>query len=99
MKCSFLLRGGLRAAVLLSALSAVPAAAQGQRPPDHITSDEAIACIRAATASQAGRVEGLEVEVRAGKVICEVEIVAENGRKSEVHVDVSTNQVVDTRPD
>lgn len=98
MKCS-LFPVRLPAAVVLGACFAGSVAAQGQRPAENITAEEAIACIRAATASEGGRVDGLEVEVKAGRVICEVEIVGENGRKSEVRVDVSTNEVIDTRPD
>jgi uncharacterized membrane protein YkoI len=92
-------RSGLACAVLLVALSASSLSAQGQRPAENITAEQAISCIRTAIASHPGRVAGLDVDIKGGKAICEVEIAGEDGRKMELQVDVSTNQVVSSQPD
>ena len=92
-------RNGIASILLLVAFSASSLSAQGQRPAENVTSDQAIACIKTAIASHPGRVEGLDIDVKTGKVLCEVEIVGENGRKMELQVDVNTNQVVASKPD
>jgi uncharacterized membrane protein YkoI len=92
-------RQGKAAVLLLVVFSAGSLSAQGQRPAENITSEQAITCIRTAIASHPGRVESLDVDIKSGKVLCEVEIAGENGRNTELHVDVSSNQVVDSQPD
>jgi uncharacterized membrane protein YkoI len=69
-------------------------AAQSPGADEAITPEQAIECIRTAVAATPGRVEGMEVDREKGQLLCEVEIVAENGSKAEVHVDVSANKVV-----
>lgn len=90
---------GIASVLLLTGFSASALFAQGQKPAENITSEQAIACIQTAIAKHPGRVESLDVDVKAGKVLCEVEIAGEGGRKMELHVDVTTNQVVESRPD
>jgi uncharacterized membrane protein YkoI len=69
-------------------------AAQTPQSHEGITPEQAIECIRTATASTPGRVEGLDVDRERGQLLCEVEIVAENGAKSEIHIDVATSKIV-----
>jgi uncharacterized membrane protein YkoI len=69
-------------------------AAQSPQAQEAITPEQAIECIRTAIAATPGRVEGLEVEREKGQLFCEVEIVAENGTRSEIHIDVATSQIV-----
>lgn len=92
-------RNGFVCVVLIAAFSASSLSAQGQRPADNVTSEQAIACIQTAVASNPGRIEGIDIDVKAGKVLCEVEIIGANGRKMELHIDVNTNKVVESRPD
>jgi uncharacterized membrane protein YkoI len=92
-------RSGLAGLLLLGVLCATPLAAQNQAPAESITSEQAMACLRTAVASHPGRIKSLDVDVKGGKVLCEVEIAGENGRETELHIDVTTNQVVSSRPD
>jgi uncharacterized membrane protein YkoI len=69
-------------------------AAQTPQSPEAVTPEQAIECIRTATAATPGRVEGLEVEREKGQLLCEVEVVAENGTRSEIHIDVATSRIV-----
>lgn len=68
--------------------------AQNAPTQEAITPEQAIECIRTATGTTPGRVEGLDVELERGQLVCEVEIVAENGAKSELHIDVATNKIL-----
>jgi hypothetical protein len=63
-------------------------------PPEALTADEAIACIRTAVAAQAGWIKDVEGDKDGGKRLCEVELVDETGKRHKLHVDVQTNQVV-----
>jgi uncharacterized membrane protein YkoI len=64
-----------------------------------LTADQTIACIRTALAAQPGMINEVEAEEKSGQHLCEVEIIAENGQKYELHVDVATNQVVKVEKD
>jgi hypothetical protein len=72
-------------------------AAPADRPPETLTADEAIACIRTAVAAQAGWVKEVEGDDDGGKRLCEVKIVDEAGKRHTLHIDVQTNQVVKTK--
>jgi uncharacterized membrane protein YkoI len=78
---------------VLALSAAGPTSAQAQVPPESVTAEQAIACIKTALAARQGRLKDLEIEVKSGKTMCEVEIVDTNGRKVEVHVDVAANTV------
>jgi hypothetical protein len=69
-------------------------AATSSQSTSALTADEAIACIRAAVAAQAGLVKEVEGDDEKGKRLCEVKIVDETGKRHKLHVDVQTNQVV-----
>lgn len=69
-------------------------AAQNANSDEGVTAEQAIACIKTAAANAPGRVESLEVDRERGQLMCEVEIVADDGSESEVHIDVATNKVV-----
>jgi uncharacterized membrane protein YkoI len=92
-------RIGLAGVVLLGLFCVSSLSAQAAPPAESITSEQAMACLKTAIASHPGRVKSLDVDIKAGKVLCEVEIAGENGREMELHVDVSTDQVVSSRPD
>jgi uncharacterized membrane protein YkoI len=44
-------------------------------------------------------IKEVEAEEKSGQHRCEVEIIAENGQKYELHVDVATNQVIKVEKD
>jgi len=69
-------------------------AAQNAKSDEGITAEQAIDCIKTAVANAPGRVESLEVDRERAQLMCEVEIVADDGSESEVHIDVATNKVV-----
>ena len=58
-----------------------------------VPAEQVIASIRTAVAAKPGDVHGVEIENEAGKTICEVEILAQDGKTYEVEVDVATNTV------
>ncbi len=58
-----------------------------------------IASIKTAVAAKPGNVRAVEVENEGGKTICEVEILAQDGKTYEVEVDVATNTVVEVEAD
>jgi len=60
-----------------------------------IPAEQVIASIRTAVAAKPGDVRAVEAENEAGKVICEVEILAQDGKTYEVKVDVATNTVIE----
>ena len=64
-----------------------------------LSADQAVACVRTAAASKPGNVRAMEAEVEGGKVVCEVEILAPDGKTYEVVVDVTSNAVVEVEED
>jgi hypothetical protein len=60
-----------------------------------IEAEQVIASIRTAIAAKPGSVRAVEVESEGGKIICEVEILAQDGKTYEVEIDVATNTVVE----
>ncbi len=64
-----------------------------------VPAEQVIASIRTAIAARPGNVRAIETETEAGKTICEVEILAQDGRTYEVEVDVATNTVIEVDDD
>jgi hypothetical protein len=64
-----------------------------------IQAEQMIESIRTAIAAKPGSVRGVEVENEDGKVICEVKIVAAEGKTYEVEIDVATNTVIEVEED
>jgi uncharacterized membrane protein YkoI len=89
---------GLCATVLLTTGGMVGVAHAAQTSPA-LTADHVIACIRTAAAAHAGLIKEVEVKHKRGQWLCEVEIVDDTGQLYELHVDVTTYQVVKTERD
>ena len=89
--------GGLLLGCLIAltmAVSGLVVSARSQGAKDSgaaISADQVIACIRTAVAAKPGDVRAMEAENEGGKVICEVEVVAQDGKTYEVEVDVASN--------
>ncbi len=64
-----------------------------------VPADQVIASVRTAVAAKAGDVRGVEIENEGGKTLCEVEILAQDGKTYEVEVDVATNAVIEVEAD
>lgn len=64
-----------------------------------IPAEQVIASIRTAIAAKPGDVRSLEAETKGGKTICELEILAQDGKTYEVAVDVATNMVIKAEAD
>ena len=60
----------------------------------HLTTDQAISCIKQASASRPGRVTKMEIDVDNGRTICEVHFEDAKGKNFEAHVDVAANKVL-----
>jgi|GEM_PF-2359092 len=89
--------GGTLVAFIGCLAPAAQVVAQNARVDESITAEQAAACIRVATSTRPGRVKSLDVDIEKGKLLCEVEIAGDNGRESEIHVDVATNEVHEMR--
>ena len=61
--------------------------------------EQAIASIRTAVTAKPGRVLEVEAERENGKTLCEVKVLANDGKTYEVEVDVATNKVVEVELD
>ncbi len=64
-----------------------------------IPAEQMIASIRTAVAAKPGDVRAVEVEKEDGKTICEVKVLAQDGKTYEVEVEVATNTVVEVEAD
>lgn len=74
----------------------VKAGGQGPKEtPAAVPAEQVIASIRTAIAAQPGDVRAVEIENERGKSLCEIEILAPNGKTYEVEVDVATNTVIE----
>lgn len=82
--------------IALYCLLATPLAwsADTAKAPKHLTTDQAVSCIKLAVAARAGNVRELEVDVENNRTICEVEVIDSKGKKFEVYVDVAANKVL-----
>jgi hypothetical protein len=88
--CSLALAAGLF--VMRAAGQHQQGAKQG---PAGLTAEQVIASVKTAAAAKPGSVLELEAERERGKLVCEVEILAEDGKKYEVVVDVANNSVAE----
>jgi uncharacterized membrane protein YkoI len=81
---------------LVAGLAASPAAfsADKAKATRHLTADQAVSCIKLASAAKAGNVTKLEIDVDDGRTICEVHIEDAKGKNFEAHVDVAANKVL-----
>jgi hypothetical protein len=86
-------------ATLLLTIGGMGGTAHAAQTTPALAADHVIACIRTAMAAQAGLVKEVEVEYKRGQWLCEVKIVDDTGQKYELHVDVTTNQVVKAERD
>jgi uncharacterized membrane protein YkoI len=98
LQCAKNLVAGLFAMLLLTT-GGMAGAAHAAQTASALTADHVIACIRTAVAAQVGLVKEVEVKHKRGQWLCEVEIVDDTGQQHELHVDVTTNQVVKAERD
>jgi hypothetical protein len=89
-------RIGLYALLLLTA-GGMMVVAHADKNTQALTADHVIACIRTAVSVQPGLVREVETEYERGKWLCEVKLVDEAGKRHKLHVDVATNQVVESK--
>jgi uncharacterized membrane protein YkoI len=71
----------------------------GQDTEAAITADQAIEAIKTAIATKPGKVRDVDIENEGGKIICEVEILGQDGRAYDVTVDIATNKVIKVEED
>jgi acyl-coenzyme A thioesterase PaaI-like protein len=88
-----IMRAGLLATLLLTAVGVMVVAHAGKTTPA-LSADHVIACIRTAVTAQAGLVKEVEVEYEGQQWLCEVKLVDEAGKRYKLHVDVATNRMV-----
>jgi hypothetical protein len=86
----------LAISTLVAGLAVSPYAftADKAKPTRHLTTDQAIACIKQASSARPGNITKLEVDVDDGKTICEVHFEDAKGKNFEAHVDVAANKVL-----
>jgi len=58
------------------------------------TAEQATACINAAVAARPGGIDDLDIDRKAGKVVCKVGIVGTDGKEYDVSVDLADNKVI-----
>ena len=86
-------------AMCLLTIGGMVVAAQATQAKPALAAYHVIACIRTASAAQAGLVKEVDVKYKRGQWLCEVELVDEAGQQHELSVDVTTNQVVTAERD
>ena len=64
-----------------------------------VSADQAVACVRTAVATKPGDVRAVEAEREGGKLVCEVEVLAQDGKTYEVVVDTATGAVIEVESD
>ena len=61
----------------------------------HLTSDQAMSCLKHASAARAGSyITKMEVSVDDGRTICEVHLEDAKGKNSHAHIDVAANKLL-----
>lgn len=80
--------------MLIVVASGIYVGAQNRQGRAAATAQQTIACINTAIAARAGLVESIDIDREGGRIVCEVEIVADNGREYNVYVDVTDNKVI-----
>jgi uncharacterized membrane protein YkoI len=92
--------GCLAALVLAAGALGMRAAGQSAaQPKAAISADQAVACVRTAVAAKPGDVRAVEAEREGGKLVCEVEVLAQDGKTYEVVVDTATGAVIEVESD
>jgi hypothetical protein len=84
-------------AILLLTVGSMIGVAHGNKYTEALAADHVIACIQTAVAAQPGLVNEVEAEYERGQWLCEVKLVDEAGKRHKLHVDVTTNQVVNPK--
>ena len=74
-------------------------AGQGEEAKVALPAEQVIASIRTAVAARPGRVLEVEAESEKGKTLCEVEVLADDGKTYEVGVDAATKKAVSVEVD
>lgn len=64
-----------------------------------VPAEQVIESIRTAIAAKSGNVRGVDIESEDGKVVCEISVLAADGKTYEVEVDVATNTVLEIEED
>jgi len=87
--------------VMVFAINGLGTKAKGRAKQDKVSipAEQVIASIRTAVSAKSGNVLEIEAENEKGKLVCEVEILAQDGKTYEVVVDVATNSVVEIEAD
>ena len=83
--------------ILLCSTSAPLVTAQPAQPSEALTAAEATACIQTAILAQPGMITEMEAEKKGTQRLCEIKLVAADGKKYELSIDVTTNQVLKTK--
>jgi uncharacterized membrane protein YkoI len=63
----------------------------------HLTADQALSCIKQASAARAGSITKMEIDVDKGRTICEVHFEDAKGKNFEARVDVAANKVLQVK--
>jgi hypothetical protein len=94
-----LMLGGLAAVLTVGSLG-VKAQERGEQETQvALPAEQVIASIQTAVAAKPGSVREVEAENEAGKTICEVSILAQDGKTYDVEVNAATNTVVGVEAD
>jgi hypothetical protein len=82
--------------VLVAGLVASPFAigADKAKATRHLTTDQALSCIKQASAARPGHITKMEIDVDNGRTVCEVHFEDAKGKNFEAHVDVAANKVL-----
>lgn len=72
---------------------------RGEETKVSLTAEQVIASVKTAVAVKPGNVLEIEAEKENGRTVCEVEILAQDGKTYEVVVDVVSNTVLEVEMD
>lgn len=75
-------------------VSGVYVEAQNRQGKATATGEQTIACINAALAARAGAIDDVDIDRKGGRIVCEVGIVADDGREYDVDVDLADNKII-----
>jgi uncharacterized membrane protein YkoI len=91
-----LISGGVVVLALATVGFGMKADGQNSKEPKAaLPAEHVIASIRTAVAAKPGNVRAVEVEKNGERAICEVEVLAHDGKTYEVEVDVVTNTIIE----
>ena len=80
--------------LLMLGLSATPVSAQHRSTTEAVTAAQAIACINTAMQARAGQIKKREIELEKDQLVCEVEILAADGKKYDMYVEVAGGKII-----